>query len=69
MIAGLVVAVLACDPAAASVPVSHRRVVATDGHDLTLYRYGTHTAFWIIVGGMIVTIVGMLGFFRWKRWL
>jgi Mg2+ and Co2+ transporter CorA len=30
---------------------------------------GTHTAFWIIFAGMIVTIVGMLGFFRWKRWL
>jgi magnesium transporter len=30
---------------------------------------GTHTAFWIIFAGMIVTIIGMLGFFRWKRWL
>jgi magnesium transporter len=31
--------------------------------------YGTHTAFWVIVGVMAATIVGMLGFFRWKRWL
>jgi magnesium transporter len=30
---------------------------------------GTHAAFWIVVGAMVVTIVGMLGFFRWKRWL
>jgi Mg2+ and Co2+ transporter CorA len=37
--------------------------------NVTFPGYATHTAFWIIVGGMIVTIVGMLGFFRWKRWL
>jgi magnesium transporter len=29
----------------------------------------THIAFWIIVGAMVVTIAGMTGFFRWKRWL
>jgi magnesium transporter len=39
------------------------------GMNVNFPGYGTHTAFWIIVGGMIVTIVGMLGFFRWKRWL
>jgi magnesium transporter len=39
------------------------------GMNVTFPGYATHTAFWIIVGGMIVTIVGMLGFFRWKRWL
>ena len=30
---------------------------------------GTHAAFWIVVAAMVVTIVGMLGFFRLKRWL
>ena len=30
---------------------------------------GTHDAFWVIVGVMLATIVGMVGFFRWKRWL
>jgi magnesium transporter len=30
---------------------------------------GTHDAFWVIVGLMLATIVGMVGFFRWKRWL
>jgi len=30
---------------------------------------GTHTAFWVIVGLMIGTIVGMIAFFRYKRWL
>jgi magnesium transporter len=30
---------------------------------------GTHGAFWVIVAVMIAVIGGMLGFFRWKRWL
>src|SRR6187551_982405 len=27
------------------------------------------TAFWIILAALVVTLGGMLGFFRWKRWL
>ena len=30
---------------------------------------GGHEAFWAILGGMIAALVGMVGFFRWKRWL
>jgi len=30
---------------------------------------GTHDAFWTVVGVMLVTILGMVCFFRWKRWL
>ena len=30
---------------------------------------GTHAAFWIILAGLFATLVGMLGFFRWKRWI
>jgi magnesium transporter len=30
---------------------------------------GTHEAFWIIVGLMVAVIVGMIGFFHYKRWL
>jgi hypothetical protein len=26
-------------------------------------------AFWVVVGVMFVTIVGMVGFFRWRRWI
>ena len=26
-------------------------------------------AFWAVVGVMLATIIGMVGFFRWKRWL
>jgi Mg2+ and Co2+ transporter CorA len=31
--------------------------------------YGTHEAFWAIVGLMVVVIGGMIGFFKYKRWL
>ena len=30
---------------------------------------GTHHAFWVILGVMVATLVGMVGIFRWKRWL
>jgi magnesium transporter len=30
---------------------------------------GTRMAFWVVVGVMFVTIVGMVGFFRWRRWI
>jgi len=30
---------------------------------------GTHQAFWIIVGAMIATLVAMVAFFRYKRWI
>jgi magnesium transporter len=30
---------------------------------------GGETAFWVIVGAMIVIVVGMVSFFRWRRWL
>ena len=31
--------------------------------------FGTAEAFWVIVGLMIATIIGLIGFFRYKRWL
>jgi magnesium transporter len=30
---------------------------------------GTHGAFWVIIGAMVATFLGVLGFFRFKRWL
>jgi magnesium transporter len=30
---------------------------------------GTHQAFWIIVGAMVATLLGMVAFFRYKRWI
>jgi magnesium transporter len=29
----------------------------------------THEAFWVIAGLMITVIAGMIGFFKYKRWL
>ncbi len=29
----------------------------------------TRTAFWVVLGLMVASLAGMLGFFRWKRWL
>jgi len=39
------------------------------GMNVDFPGYGTHLAFWVIVGVMAATIVTMVGFFRWKRWL
>ena len=30
---------------------------------------GSHTAFWIVLGGMVALLAGMLGFFRHRGWL
>jgi magnesium transporter len=30
---------------------------------------GTREAFWVIVAALVVVLVSMVGFFRWKRWL
>jgi magnesium transporter len=29
---------------------------------------GTREAFWIVLGILVATLIGMLAFFRWKRW-
>ena len=39
------------------------------GMNVDFPGYGTGTAFWIVVGVMITVGAGLLGFFRWKRWL
>jgi magnesium transporter len=30
---------------------------------------GGHAAFWAILGALVVALLGMVGFFRWKKWL
>ena len=30
---------------------------------------GTHEAFWVIVGALLVVSAATLGFFRWRGWL
>ena len=39
------------------------------GMNVNFPGFGSGTAFWIILGFFIAVIGGMLGFFRWKRWL
>jgi magnesium transporter len=39
------------------------------GMNVQFPGFGTATGFFVTIGLMITTIVGMLGFFRWKRWL
>ncbi len=39
------------------------------GMNVNFPGFGSATAFWIILGFFVAVIGGMLGFFRWKRWL
>jgi magnesium transporter len=39
------------------------------GMNVSFPGEGTRMAFWVVVGVMIATIVGLFGFFRWKRWI
>jgi magnesium transporter len=39
------------------------------GMNVSFPGEGTGTAFWVVAALMFVTIIGMLGFFRLKRWL
>jgi magnesium transporter len=39
------------------------------GMNVAFPGFGTHDAWWAIVGAMATALLAMLGFFRWKRWL
>jgi magnesium transporter len=39
------------------------------GMNLHFPGYETAWAFWLVFAGMVVALVGMLGYFRYKRWL
>ena len=39
------------------------------GMNVTFPGFGTEEAWWAIVGGMAAVLAGLLGFFRYKRWL
>jgi len=39
------------------------------GMNVRFPGFNSHEAFWTIVGVMLAIIIGMVGFFRWKRWL
>jgi magnesium transporter len=44
-------------------------IASVFGMNVHFPGFGTAEAFWVIVGFMLATIVGLAGFFRWKRWL
>ena len=44
-------------------------VASVFGMNVAFPGEGTQVAFWIITGSMLALIVGMVAFFRWKRWL
>ena len=39
------------------------------GMNVRFPGYLSATAFWAILGGMVVSLIGLIGFFRYKRWL
>ena len=39
------------------------------GMNVNFPGFGSTAAFWLILGFFVAVIGGMLGFFRWKRWL
>jgi magnesium transporter len=39
------------------------------GMNLQFPGFGTVWAFWTVFGVMVVTLIGLLAFFRYKRWL
>jgi Mg2+ and Co2+ transporter CorA len=39
------------------------------GMNVKFPGYGSAEAFWVVAGVMAGTILSMVAFFRWKRWL
>jgi len=39
------------------------------GMNVRFPGFGTYQAWWAIVAGMLAVLAGLLGFFRYKRWL
>ena len=44
-------------------------VASVFGMNVSFPGEGTETAFWVVVGAIVSIGAGLLGFFRWKRWL
>ena len=39
------------------------------GMNVDFPGFGGREAFWVIIGVMAATLIGMVGFFRYKRWI
>ena len=44
-------------------------IASVFGMNVAFPGSGTAAAFWVIVAAMVVALGGLLGFFRWKRWI
>jgi magnesium transporter len=44
-------------------------IASVFGMNVDFPGFGTAAAFWVIVAVMVVALGGLLGFFRWKRWI
>jgi len=44
-------------------------IASVFGMNVAFPGEGTHEAFWIILALLLATLLAMVGFFRWKRWL
>ena len=44
-------------------------IASVFGMNVDFPGFGTAAAFWAIVAVMVVALGGLLGFFRWKRWI
>ena len=44
-------------------------IASVFGMNVDFPGFGTAAAFWVIVAAMVVALGGLLGFFRWKRWI
>ncbi len=53
----------------ASVVLPLTLITGIFGMNVKFPGFDTVWAFWVIFAGMLVTLVGLLGFFRYKRWL
>ena len=44
-------------------------IASVFGMNVAFPGHATAHAFWVIIALMVVAIVGLVGFFRWKRWI
>jgi Mg2+ and Co2+ transporter CorA len=44
-------------------------ITSVFGMNVVFPGESSETAFWVIVAALVATLVGMIGFFRFKRWL
>jgi magnesium transporter len=51
------------------VPLPLTPITGIFGMNVHFPGYGGAEAWWAIIGAMVVVLISLLGFFRYKRWL